>query len=630
MVMLTSVEITNFLSVKSKQVLKFNKDITAIIGKNESGKSSILEAIVKLNGEEIYEDEKNVNCKSESAIITGIFKIDNSDVKKINSNYFENQNNKIGIYLLPEEYGDLYFSYSLIDGDYDEYYSIYYMKNGKLVEIDATIFFNKIIDYIRNIREKLIENMTENELRVFNLLLECEDETGVKTIYDQNIDYFRAEIKTSFNELINEIEEFKWVDLLPNYQFIKFSSFTDILKDEILISDIDKNIQAKNLLKIAKIDIEKLKKYASENKQAQIIETEKFCETRISGKFQEIYKQADSDLILKIIIDSKDNKLLFFTNDKTSKFTPIPLSKRSDGLRWYLSLYLTLYDYLEKNDNNTKYILLLDEPNMFLHAAAQKDLLERVFKKEFKDFQILYSTHSPYMIDTDNPYSIRIIEKKEETKIYTSSQDYVRESSGIEIDTITPLMVSLDLHLSNNLTFCITDKLLLVEGTQDLYILKAFIKRFDMEPQFSNIKIIACMGANTEIVYMFSYLFGMGYQTYLLVDDDKPGKTAIKELSEDLSDGVNRFLVYKKKKSNNSKLEDLFSNKDFQTYLDKKNTILYKRIYDNYNNIDLSRETENNFRFMLELILEMVNHSDKEGGFEGQTEFLSKEFAKKS
>ena len=50
----------------------------------------------------------------------------------------------------------------------------------------------------------------------------------------------------------------------------------------------------------------------------------------------------------------------------------------------------------------------------------QNNLLYNVFYKEFKDTQIIYTTHSPYMIDSDNSYSIRIVEKNTQTLIFNS------------------------------------------------------------------------------------------------------------------------------------------------------------------------------------------------------------------
>ena len=47
--MITKIRIKNFGSIKDEEIIKFNKDVTTFIGKNESGKSTLLRAIAKLN-----------------------------------------------------------------------------------------------------------------------------------------------------------------------------------------------------------------------------------------------------------------------------------------------------------------------------------------------------------------------------------------------------------------------------------------------------------------------------------------------------------------------------------------------------------------------------------------------------
>ena len=55
---LLKVKIKNFLSLKEEQTLKLNNGITSLIGLNEAGKTSILKAIIKLNGEKIKKKKK--------------------------------------------------------------------------------------------------------------------------------------------------------------------------------------------------------------------------------------------------------------------------------------------------------------------------------------------------------------------------------------------------------------------------------------------------------------------------------------------------------------------------------------------------------------------------------------------
>jgi predicted ATP-dependent endonuclease of OLD family len=72
------------------------------------------------------------------------------------------------------------------------------------------------------------------------------------------------------------------------------------------------------------------------------------------------------------------------------------LGSRSRGFIWFFS-FLAWYSDVKKNARPM--ILLLDEPGLTLHAKAQRDLL-RYFETELKgSHQLIYSTHSPFMID---------------------------------------------------------------------------------------------------------------------------------------------------------------------------------------------------------------------------------------
>ena len=601
--MLSKIIIKNFLSIKEEQTIKINKDITSIIGKNESGKSTILKAINKLNGHSIKKEEKNVELKSEESYIKGIFILKEDEIADINNDYMEA--NELGFYMLPSEYGKLYYEISVNDNENVIYYALYYLNEKKQYIQINYIFSERIIDYIKNVCKKYELNKEQKDTisKIYKM-----NEEEVKNSIDGELINLSIpdEMKEELKKISSQIIPKKWIQLLPINKFIYFSSFDSILKDNVLFNEIDNNQQAENILSISGINIQDLKK-AYENGDEQALEdlgTE--CREIVSKKFKEIFKQTDTDFKIKVRFGSAKNDISFFTQDKTSGNKTISLSKRSDGFRWYLSLYLTLYDYLN-NENDINYILLLDEPNLYLHPGAQKNLLLKVFKNEFSGTQIIYTTHSPYMIDSDNSYSIRIIEKDKQTMIYNSSQEYAEKTKKVkDVDTITPLLTSLELDISNSILFDSNDILVAVEGIQDVYILKAMLEITKRDKKFDKIKFIPGIGAS-KIPYLYSYLYGMGYNVYCLLDNDKSGRDAIKEIinNDEDDERISKLLRYNLGQSEETDflLEDLFSPNDRKEYLDGKSTILYKRIYDNKKTIKLEEETANNFKeFFTELL----------------------------
>ena len=151
------------------------------------------------------------------------------------------------------------------------------------------------------------------------------------------------------------------------------------------------------------------------------------------------------------------------------------LGDRSTGFVWFFS-FLAWYS-AEKNKGQPL-VLLLDEPGLSLHARAQRDLL-RYFDQEVAsnpDHQLVYTTHSPFMVEATRFDRVRIVQdlvpdedaedydQAEGTKVFT-------DVSAAEEDTLFPLKGALALEIQQNLTTGPAS--LLVEGTADLVILEA-------------------------------------------------------------------------------------------------------------------------------------------------------------
>lgn len=196
--MLSKVTIKNFLSIKNEQTIKIDKDITSVIGKNESGKSTILKAINKLNGLKIETDEKNVELKSQESYIKGLFILDKEKIDIINKGYEED--NELGFYSLPSERENLYYEITIKDIDNTKYYTLYYLDEQKnYVPISEDIYLERIVEYIKSIGKKFrLDNEQEEALaKTYNL-----SEEGIKNYIDSNL------IKLSFpKEVIDELKK---------------------------------------------------------------------------------------------------------------------------------------------------------------------------------------------------------------------------------------------------------------------------------------------------------------------------------------------------------------------------------------------------------------------------------------
>ncbi|MCA8940338.1 MAG: ATP-binding protein, partial [Planctomycetes bacterium] len=84
----------------------------------------------------------------------------------------------------------------------------------------------------------------------------------------------------------------------------------------------------------------------------------------------------------------------------------VPFDKRSRGFVWFFSFIVAFSQY--RNEGN-RVLLVLDEPGHSLHPKAQRDLLRYLEAEVAPYHQVLYSTHSPFMIDTAKTERVRVV-----------------------------------------------------------------------------------------------------------------------------------------------------------------------------------------------------------------------------
>ncbi|NMO00259.1 ATP-binding protein [Gordonia sp. TBRC 11910] len=133
--------------------------------------------------------------------------------------------------------------------------------------------------------------------------------------------------------------------------------------------------------------------------------------------------------------------LVFMIRDRTGR--SYGFDERSDGLKYFLSYFVQYLAHEAPIDGRPE-ILLMDEPDRFLSSSGQQDLL-RVFA-DFADpeddarasVQVLYVTHSPFLIDKNHAERIRVLEKGEHdegTRIVASvAQNHYEPRSDLRLE----------------------------------------------------------------------------------------------------------------------------------------------------------------------------------------------------
>src|SRR5262249_27561859 len=191
-------------------------------------------------------------------------------------------------------------------------------------------------------------------------------------------------------------------------------------------------------------------------------------------------------------------------HDVTTRF-----DERSSGFVWFFSFLIWFDRYAKRPEG--KYIVLLDEPGLTLHARAQRDLL-RYFEKELAPkYQVIYTTHSPFMIDPEHLLRTRTVDyiverqKDEERDLGTKVGGDVLSTDR---DTVFPLQACLGLDITQ--TLFVGANSLLVEGPSDLLYIKWFQKRLGSQANKKTLDsrwtIVPCGGLDK--IETFASLFG--------------------------------------------------------------------------------------------------------------------------
>ncbi|MFZ5518824.1 MAG: ATP-dependent nuclease [Candidatus Zhuqueibacterota bacterium] len=130
-----------------------------------------------------------------------------------------------------------------------------------------------------------------------------------------------------------------------------------------------------------------------------------------------------------------NGKVLYIDiSDRTTVFdTP---ESRSLGFRWYLSFYINFLAQTYEAKSN-EYVFLIDEPGIHLHPAGQKDLVKVLEDLSLKN-QLIYTTHSPFMINREFPHRVRLVTKSREgtqidSEAYRQNWKPLRRSIGLMI-----------------------------------------------------------------------------------------------------------------------------------------------------------------------------------------------------
>jgi predicted ATP-dependent endonuclease of OLD family len=560
MIKLKEVIIDKYKVFTEKQVVKIEDDLTALVGLNESGKTAFLEVLAKLN---YFDEDPNFAFNPltdfpRSELKTYEGKIDDIEVVlckfEVTGELLEEIEKEIGKGTLVEPF----FYYGAKYNNWQVWRDFH---------LDMTAYLNHVLESF---------GKSDN----LNAFIET-----VNSFSDiaENLEMLKdAKIKKFLAELYNYVlaESYNWDDPLKGYiakkwfkpNLPKFWYFDEYysLPSRIKLNDLLEAPEEENealktaraLFKLAKINITELieasdfERFIAELENTANIITEKIyrywsTNSNLELEFEiEIEKyDKESGRFFKNVTHHEYRYLNIRIRDKYNRVS-LPLHKRSKGFNWFFS-FIVWFSQIEKKTNET-YVLLLDEPGLNLHAVAQKDLL--LFLRDLSaDYQLVYTTHSPFMLSREDLSKIRTISDKENGSFITVPENET------DYETLLPIQVAIGYEVADSLLM--KKRNLVVETVAEFMILQTFSEFLNsqenkgLHPSIS----ITPLGGFSNVIKFVTLMSGYNIDLLLLFDDKQtPADVTQTEKA------LNKLATYSEfTEAEGSTVLDLFAKEDF-------------------------------------------------------------------
>ncbi len=268
------------------------------------------------------------------------------------------------------------------------------------------------------------------------------------------------------------------------------------------------------LLKVAELDAAELQRLLTENHEERKLLTNRAGRV-LTRTLRELWK--DRQITVELHLDERHFDVLVSDVDTQAL---VPFDERSRGFRWYFSFFVTFAADTQGGDKANA-ILLLDEPGLFLHATAQGSLL--AFFDTLKN-QIIYTTHSPFMVDPARIASVRTVNLTEGEGTTVSA-----EPTG-DANTLFPLQAALGYDLTQ--TLFVGSKTVVVEGVTDYWYL-ATVSDLLLEKGRKGLTrevVLTPAGGAPKVPYMVALLTAQNLKVAVLLDSEPKAEATAKEL----------------------------------------------------------------------------------------------------
>ena len=570
-------------------------DLAAFVGRNESGKTTILQALTLLNKDEVVSDldlcdEMSEELKSEIKLVEGEFELSLKEISLIKEK-FPNipEIKKVRIFRTNKNPNTQYdFGSVEISEEVNKGINSWENFTEKIFN-----FLETIPNHIRiQLKTKFFEGKPPKSQEVFdsemaefsnNVHVAATEEPRVieewKKIYAKPENQFSNLLKgtTDRNALENYIES----DLHP--RFVYFSDYKKIFGNIKLneyqqaergehregieyIEEFDRAETVRNLFYLAELDINEMDRLRdSPSKLIKFLNT---ASNRLTNRINPAWKGDPIHVDLRYLPGNIMSVVISDVHrDGTITNTGL-LNRRGEGFMWTFSFIVNFAAETQRAELKEA-ILLLDEPARNLHPTQQigiSDLLKNLAGSN----QVLYATHSPFMIFDYTPGNLLVVELDKRKHLSRIFYDYWNADDK----TLIPILYGLSKGLVESIVYreigTNSRPIIIVETMSDSMYLNAFDK-FLQDPNISMnpLNVVAAFNKNSVLPLAIFYR-NHGYRTFVLLDNSYESKQISAQLVANEFSKVQTIFFERESKSLQS-IEDYMVLEDYlhavnQTY----------------------------------------------------------------
>ena len=443
--------------------------VTCLVGKNESGKSAILQALYRLKPVEKEEEKFDELQEYPRKGLTDYEEIKDAHPANVLTTVWELEENDEKT--LQEKFG-----LSPLKGKIVTVTKGYDNKRYWTVEVDEQKLLKHYLKQLGSESGEITEgtkvhNLVELISQLENIKTPTEEQSKTLTYVKNNIP--EGKLSQAANNFLDT--------LLPT--FLYFADYQK-MAGQVAFNQLNQRISANQLSFSEKIFLALLDLAGTTPKEIQELGRLEHLIAKLEGVSnkltQEIFEYWSQNEYLRVNFRFENARpedpapynsgYIFMTRiENTRHQVSVSFEERSSGFVWFFS-FLAWLSQVKKNYGSNLF-LLLDEPGLSLHAKAQADLLRYMNEKLKPHFQVVYTTHSPFMIDPENILGARTVEDvlRNKQPLGTKVGDKVLST---DFDTLFPLQAALGYEITQ--TLFVGKHTLLVEGPSDLLYLKWF------------------------------------------------------------------------------------------------------------------------------------------------------------